>query len=187
MSNVIVAKSGINYKMKVEHMVTQLLTHITDWRCTYFALENFLNVVTMWRLLYVEQWPWGLVIARWFYHNHIRISSSAITKCHHWEWPIDDGIRRTNPTQITIEENNPMLAWFLLLLISKTHVIWENIEIVKNLRICSHNNIQMFIEVVPWIRFHERVSGKCLFIFHWTWHLYCCNFCQFEKLQERML
>jgi hypothetical protein len=47
MSNAIVAKSGINYKMKVEHMATQLLTHVANWRCTYFAHENLLNIVTM--------------------------------------------------------------------------------------------------------------------------------------------
>ncbi len=51
------------------------------------------------------------------------------------------------------------------------HVIWENIQIVRSLLIHSHNNIQVFIEVVPQFRFHEKKNGNCLLIFHWTQHL----------------
>ncbi len=31
MSNVKITKSGINYKMKVEYMATQLLTYVANW------------------------------------------------------------------------------------------------------------------------------------------------------------
>lgn len=34
MSNVIITKDGVNYKMKVKHMATQPLTHAVNWQCT---------------------------------------------------------------------------------------------------------------------------------------------------------
>jgi hypothetical protein len=74
----------------------------------------------------------------------------------------------------------------LLLSIFKTCVIWENIQTKTSLRIHSHNDIQMFIEVVLQCRFHERNGGKCSFILHQPQHLYYGNFYHFEKLGEKM-
>jgi len=34
MSNVIIAKHVVNYKMKVKHMATQPLAHALSWQCT---------------------------------------------------------------------------------------------------------------------------------------------------------
>ncbi len=49
-----------------------------------------------------------------------------------------------------------MLVWLLLIPIFKTCVIWESIQSVKNLKIYSHKNIQVFIEVVPQFKFNEK-------------------------------
>jgi hypothetical protein len=53
-----------------------------------------------------------------------------------------------------------MLVWLLFIPIFKTCVIWESIQSVKNLKIYSQKNIQVFIEVVPQFKFHEKRVKK---------------------------
>jgi hypothetical protein len=34
MSNFMMAKFGLNYKLKVEHIATQSLNYVANWKCT---------------------------------------------------------------------------------------------------------------------------------------------------------